>query len=167
MNKDSLDYIYRLYMNDIYAYLLSLCGEHHLAQDILQETFFRAYLYLEDFKEDKIKPWLFKVAHNALVDFKRKNSRSIVKEGEYFKNLADYTTPEKELIKQEQLKDLKALVNELTEDYRQAVLLCDIHELSYKESAEVMGVGVGYFKILLYRARQKLRMSIKRSDCNE
>ncbi len=164
MNKNTLDYIYKSYMNDIYRYLLSLCSEHHLAEDILQETFFRAYLYLEDCKEDKIKPWLFRVAYNAFIDYKRKSSRSIVKEVDFFRNITDYSTPEKELIKQEQLSDLKSSISGLPENYKQAVLLCDFHGLSYKEAAEVMGIGAGHFKILLYRARQKLRMSNERSD---
>lgn len=53
MKPNNLDGIYQSYMNDIYRYLRSLCDDHHAAEDLVQETFYRAYLYLEDCKADK------------------------------------------------------------------------------------------------------------------
>lgn len=77
MKPNSLDELYQIYVQDIYAYLRSLCHDHYLAEDLMQETFYRAYLYLENCREDKIKPWLFRVAYNAFVDYTRKAKRSI------------------------------------------------------------------------------------------
>ena len=58
MEKNSLDELYELYVADIYRYLRSLCQDHHAAEDLMQETFYRAYLYLEDCNEERIKHWL-------------------------------------------------------------------------------------------------------------
>ncbi len=68
LNKKSLDEIYQSYVNDIYYYLLSLCGNKHIAEDIMQETFLRAYLCFEDCSFDGIKPWLFKVSYNSHIE---------------------------------------------------------------------------------------------------
>jgi RNA polymerase sigma-70 factor, ECF subfamily len=48
METNNLDTVYQSYVKDIYRYLRSLCGDHHTAEDLVQETFYRAYLYLED-----------------------------------------------------------------------------------------------------------------------
>lgn len=54
--KHSIDDIYEEHMQDIYRYLLSLCKEHHLAEDLMQETFLRAYLYVENYQGEVVKP---------------------------------------------------------------------------------------------------------------
>lgn len=94
MKRNSLDEIYQMYVMDIYRYLRSLCGDHHAAEDLMQETFYRAYLYLEDCKDEKIKPWLFRVAYNAFVDYKRKEGRSTV-QSEDFLNSSPIQIPRK------------------------------------------------------------------------
>ncbi|NLK52997.1 MAG: sigma-70 family RNA polymerase sigma factor, partial [Syntrophomonadaceae bacterium] len=75
MERKTLDDIYRFYMLDIYRYLYSLCHNHYLAEDLLQETFYRAYLHLEDCRGEKVKPWLFRVAYNAFIDVMRQQKR--------------------------------------------------------------------------------------------
>ena len=80
MKLNSLESVYQYYVKDVYRYLYSLSSDHHAAEDLVQETFYRAYLFLENWKDERIKPWLFRVAHNAYVDYQRKASRSIVKD---------------------------------------------------------------------------------------
>jgi len=98
---NSLESIYQYYVKDVYRYLYSLSYDHHTAEDLVQETFYRAYLYLEDWKNERIKPWLFRVAHNAYVDYQRKASRSIVKDAVFFARMVDRDTPEITLLQQE------------------------------------------------------------------
>lgn len=164
MKKKTIDDIYRSHMKDIYHYLLSLCRDHYLAEDIMQETFFRAYLYLENCPQGKIKPWLFRVAHNAFVDFKRKDRRSLVEDMDFFRNLTDSRTPEDELLLQERLQEIDMEIANLPENQRQAILLCDFYDLSYKEGAEIMDVRLEHFKVLLFRARQRIRQMRERDD---
>src|SRR5690625_2395265 len=82
--KENLDSIYNLYFHDIYRFLLSLCHNHHTSEDLVQETFFRAHLYLEYYQEGNIKAWLYTVAHNAFIDHYRKNKRIDIKEQGFF-----------------------------------------------------------------------------------
>ncbi|MBU5441284.1 sigma-70 family RNA polymerase sigma factor [Paenibacillus sp. MSJ-34] len=164
MERNSLDAIYQQYMKDVYRYLLSLSRDHHIAEELVQETFYRAYLFLEQCREEKIKPWLFKVAYNAFIDFKRREKRSDAKETDFFEQLADGNTPETELMRQEYWDGMERTIAGLPDNQKQALLLYDFHQLSYKEAADVMEISLSHFKILLFRARQKLRQNRERND---
>ena len=167
MKSKNLDDIYRSYMGGIYRYLLSICNDHYLAEDIMQETFYRAYLYLENCPDERIKPWLFRVAHNALVDFMRKNMRSTSEDGEFFAKIADPKTTEDEFLRQERMMGIDVAVNILPERQKQAILLCDFNGLSYNEAADIMDVSTGHFKVLLFRARQRMRLIKERGNLFE
>jgi RNA polymerase sigma-70 factor, ECF subfamily len=162
MDKNSLDYIYKLYMTDIYRYLLYLCKDKYLAEDLLQDTFFRAYLYLEDCPPDNVKPWLFRVAHNSFIDSQRKNKRSSPSDNELLNNIIDPKDTEKELLIKEQLDLVQSVMKNMPEKQRESLKLCVFKGLSYKEAAEIMGVSLSHIKILIFRARQTLKENIER-----
>ncbi len=70
-----LDDAFEAYVDDLYRYLFSLSKNHHTAEDLVQETFYRAYLQLLEDDISQIKPWLFKVAYHAFIDFTRKQKQ--------------------------------------------------------------------------------------------
>lgn len=153
-----MDQLYQLYMKDIYRYLLFLSQDHHAAEDLLQETFYRAYLYLENYNGEKVKPWLLRVAHNAFIDYKRKEKRSRPFDPEVVGGLeAEAESPEAIMVRREQLGEIGSAIAGLPEKQRQALLLHDWEELTYQEAADIMAVGLSHFKVLLFRARQRLR----------
>ncbi|MEG1798040.1 MAG: sigma-70 family RNA polymerase sigma factor [Clostridium sp.] len=164
MDKNTLDNLYKLYMTDVYRYLLYLCKDKYLAEDLLQDTFFRAYLYLEDCPPDNVKPWLFRVAHNSFIDSTRKNKRSSPTDAETLNNIEDPKSTEKDLLIKEQLSLVKSVMKNMPEKQKKALKLCVFKGLSYKEAAEVMGVSVSHLKILVFRARQTLKDNIERMD---
>ncbi|MEF2966035.1 sigma-70 family RNA polymerase sigma factor [Paenibacillus sp. M1] len=157
MNKQSMDMIYREYKNDVYRYLYYLCRNHHNAEDLMQEAFCRALGRLDDLEGKKVKAWLLRVAHNAYIDRLRKESRSSLYEDDFFHNVPTEETPEAHVLSAENRAELYAMLSQLAPNQQHAVLLYDIHGFSYQESANLMGIGLSHFKILLYRARQKLR----------
>ncbi|MBU5347616.1 sigma-70 family RNA polymerase sigma factor [Paenibacillus lautus] len=163
MKLNSLESVYQYYVKDVYRYLYSLSYDHHTAEDLVQETFYRAYLFLEDWKEERIKPWLFRVAHNAYVDYQRKASRSIVRNSVFFDQLIDRHTPENILLQQEAQREIGQMLTDIPEKQRQVVLLVDFHQFSYQEAAVIMGITLSHIKITLFRARQRLR-EMKRKD---
>ena len=67
-----IEQLYIMYMNDLYRYLYSLCRNHSTAEDLLQDTFYKAHLALLANNITDIKPWLFKVAYYTHIDFIRK-----------------------------------------------------------------------------------------------
>ncbi|WP_170885674.1 RNA polymerase sigma factor [Bacillus alkalicellulosilyticus] len=161
----SIDQLYNKHAHDVYYYILSLCRNHHLAEEITQETFYRAYVFIDQYDGERIKAWLFKVAYHTFVDVTRKNKR-ILTEGEpFFQQQPDESrTPEQTYEITEALAEAGQFISRLPQKQQQAILLHDIHELSYQEAAEILEVTIGYFKILLYRARQTLRQERSKYD---
>ncbi|HHW38009.1 MAG TPA: sigma-70 family RNA polymerase sigma factor [Bacillales bacterium] len=156
--KENLDDIYKSYFHEIYRFLLFLCHDHHEAEDLVQETFLRAYLYIENYKGDKVKTWLFTVAHNAFIDHYRKHNRTVIKEQSFFLPLSDNRkTPIDTIVIQEEVREIVDLLKDVPEKHKYAVLLHDFHGLSYNEAAQVMNVKQSHFKVLLFRGRQAIR----------
>ncbi|MDB2123167.1 MAG: sigma factor [Clostridium sp.] len=77
IERQVLDTLYKKYSNQIYLYIYSLCKDNLLAQDLMQDTFFKALISIESSDED-ILPWLYKVARNLYIDQWRKRKRYIV-----------------------------------------------------------------------------------------
>lgn len=154
----SLDDLYKSYFHDLYRFLLSLCHNHHTAEDLLQETFYRAYLYLENYKDEHVKTWLFTVARNVFIDHYRKQKRTVIKDQPYFKQFEhDDKQPVDHVLLADYLDGIINDINELPEKQKQAIILRDFHDFSYKEGAKVMNVSVANFKVSLFRGRQAIR----------
>lgn len=164
MKPATLDAIYKSYFQDVYGYLFSLCPDHFLAEELVQETFFRAYLYLETCQADQVKPWLMKVAYNAFIDSQRKGQHFQTRDDTFFQQLTDFTTPEEDFIQREQFQEITQIIDSLPEKQKQAILLYDFRNLTYQEAAEQMHIRTGHFKVLLFRARQKIRQEKGRND---
>ena len=156
-----LEDVYKLYMNDLYRYLLSLSKDHFIAEDLVQEAYYRAYLTLEDNEISNIKAWLFKVAYNAFIDYQRKNKRLVMKDQIDEHLSSDPVTPEGSILEKESLQRLFDDLDLLKEKEKHAVMLCDFHELSYQEAAAILGLNINTFKSHLSRARKKLMARVK------
>ncbi|MDQ0231795.1 sigma-70 family RNA polymerase sigma factor [Metabacillus malikii] len=154
----NLDDIYLLYFHDIYRFLLSLCHDHHLAEDLVQETFLRAHLYIENYNGEKVKTWLFTVAHHAFIDYYRKQKRTVLKDENFFLPFID---KQKSLIEtivdREEVGEIIQQLEGLPDKHKFAVLLHDFHGLSYNEAAQVMNIKQSHFKVMLFRGRQAIR----------
>ncbi|MEK4300748.1 sigma-70 family RNA polymerase sigma factor [Oceanobacillus sp. FSL W8-0428] len=161
----SIDQVYQLYFRDVYHFLLSLSRDHYTAEDLVQETFLRAYLYLEFYHNENVKSWLFTVAYRTYIDYYRRHRKNVVTDTDFFqqlqKNDADI---HHQLILSEEVQEVLALIDQLPDKQRTAIILHDIHELSYKEASQIMDVKLGHFKILLFRGRQAIR---QRKDENQ
>lgn len=156
--KDSIDTIYQTYFNDIYYFLLSLCQNHHSAEDLVQETFFRAHLYLENFHGGNVKAWLFSVAYHVYIDQYRKNKKLVIKEQDFFQRKMDNAQRIEDIvIVKEDIQRVINILKILPEKQKMAVLLADFHELKTEEAAAILSVSPTYFKVLLFRGRQTIR----------
>lgn len=152
--------IFALYVNDIYRYLFSLSKDHYLTEDLLQETFYRAHLHINELSPTNIKPWLFKVSHNLFIDYLRKNKRLDFVTNEQINSKRAHTNIEREVITKVNLKKVMNHIDLLSASQKYAITLCDVNDLSYQECAEIMGVSLASFKSTLYRARQNLRKEL-------
>lgn len=153
----------------IYRLALKMLGNEQDAEDILQETFIKAYRNLEDFKgRSKISTWLYRIATNEalmLIRARKEKTTSLQKEqlsddGQVYSSLklVDWCClPEQELLSSEAIAYLDRAVDQLPEGMRAAFVLRDIEGLSTRETAQVLEISESAAKTRLSRARLRLR----------
>lgn len=130
------------------------------AEDIVQESFAAIYVYRDRYKLDyAFKTYLFTIVRNKCIDYLRKK-RSVPMDD--VGATPDHRTPEQEMIQQEDKNIIQQKINELKEDYRTVIYLAEYEELSYNQIADIMGKNLGQVKVLIYRARKKLKKLLER-----
>jgi RNA polymerase sigma-70 factor, ECF subfamily len=152
----------------IYRLALKMVGNEQDAEDVLQETFIKAYKNIETFEgRAKLSTWLYRIAVNESLMLLRKRSGNHVEidaetetdSGELIpKQMVDWCClPEKELLGDETRQVIQAAIKTLTPANRAAFLLRDVEGLSTREAAEVLEISVSALKVRLMRARFELR----------
>jgi RNA polymerase sigma-70 factor (ECF subfamily) len=156
------------YSSKIYRLAIKMLNQQQDAEDVLQETFVKAYRGLKTFDgRSKLSTWLFRIATNeALMVIRRKHPDVIsidepieTEEGEQEPvQIIDWCClPESELLSEESREKLDAAVQKLPERLRVVFLLRDINDLSTHETAEVLDLTDTAVKTRLSRARLRLR----------
>ena len=153
----------------IYRLALKILGDDQDAEDVLQETFLKAYRGFEDFQgKSKISTWLYRIATNQalmLIRGREEPPTSIEAEkindqGETYAplNLTDWCClPEDEYLSAEAIAYLDRAVDQLPEAMKVTFLLRDIEGLSTAETAQVLEISQSAVKTRLSRARMRLR----------
>ncbi|MCY7792531.1 RNA polymerase sigma factor SigM [Bacillus haynesii] len=162
----TIDEIYQMYMNDVYRFLLSMTKDKHLAEDLLQETFMRAYIHIHSYDHSKVKPWLFQVARNAFIDYVRKHKKEVTISDDMIGNL--FQNAVQSPAHQVEIREVLTLyMNQLPDNYREALTLYYLKELNYKEASSLMNISEANFKSVLFRARQRLKALYNRGVNDE
>ncbi|MBK5243257.1 RNA polymerase sigma factor [Clostridium sp.] len=156
MEDDIFVKIYNKYLPYVYRYLYGLTYNHQTAEDLTQESFIKALCVLQ-FPSESIKSWLLTVAHNLYVDYVKKNRRLDFRKDSFLNQIKvqDFTEG---LMINESTSSAFLLIRQLPENQRQAVLLCLVDELPYKQAGEILGISVSAVTNLIYRARKTLRV---------
>lgn len=166
-NKLDLEAIYSLYIQDVYRYIHSLCKNEALAQDIVQETFYRALIYLDSYKDEKIKPWLFKVAYHTFIDFVRKEKRVTYMDDVTSIPSKNVQPLEETYFLKKSIGDWFTLLDSIPVEKRNIVLLRDYYQFSYQEIADMLGLSLAKVKVTLYRTRKEIQEKMKGSEFHE
>lgn len=160
MVNNQMEKLYIKYHRELYLYAFSLCRDHHLAQDLTSETFFKAMLSIKDNNLQYIKYWLFRVCKNLFMDHAKKDKEVSDTEGlESILKIED--TPLDKLIDSEEKKHLYNLVVNLRTSYKEILILYYYCDFSIKEISETIGLTEGAAKTLLFRARKKLKTALE------
>ncbi len=160
-----LDEIYRLYVNDVYRYLLKISGNPDTAEELTQETFFRAVNQIRKFRGDSsIKAWLLVIAKNCFYSRTRSaDSRNISIEENDSEPASDEDITEK-FINREDTRRLHRAVHELAEPYKEVFSLRIFGELSFRDIAELFGKTESWAKVTFYRAKAKISDAVAKED---
>lgn len=152
-DEKALSSLYDKYSGAIYGVILRICKEEVLAQEILQETFLKAWekshLYAPE--KGKFFTWLYRIARNTALNSIRSSKKliqnedlSVYKDEQPVEDQKDYTA-------------LKGSLQELEAHHQRALTLVYFNGLTHKEAHEEMGVPLGTFKSYIRQALKKLR----------
>ncbi|WP_391117203.1 sigma-70 family RNA polymerase sigma factor [Psychrobacillus sp. L3] len=164
---DELEAVYLAFAKPLYFYLLKLTGSDIMAEELVQETFYRATLSLDLYEGGQVKSWLFKVARNAYMDEWRKKKRwGWVPFYNHLSNSTDfispYGVPEDELFVKEVADEVKDILELLPENYRTILYLREYEQFTYEELAGTLDISLDQVKVNLYRARQRFKLLVER-----
>lgn len=161
---DAFQTIVELYHERLYHVVLRIVPDRADAEEVLQETFLRAFRNLNRFHADSaLYTWLYRIAVNAAVDLAKKNQRrrhlSLEDEDASYEALAqaEGPIPVEQMEHQEMLGFIREGIEALPERYRVILCLREYGDLSYEELMEVLELPKGTVESRLFRARAKLR----------
>jgi RNA polymerase sigma factor (sigma-70 family) len=143
-----------------------LTGNDADAQDLVQEVLLRVRRGLVTYRPGSLEGWLSRITTNAFLDDVRRRRRrptvSLPEDADRF--LADAgTEPDAVLAASTLSADIQAALRTLPEDFRVAVVLCDVVGLQYDEIAEDLGVPIGTVRSRIHRGRALLRKALTAS----
>lgn len=160
MVTDELEKLYIKYHRELLLYAFSLCKDYHMAEDLVSDTFFKAMVSF-DVKSSYIKFWLFRVCKNLFVDEIR-SDKKFINFHKFDDNLAiSEETPLDKLIDNEGNKQLYRLVMDLRPSYREVIILFYYCDMSLREIAQATGLNDNNIRVLLFRARKKLKILLE------
>lgn len=157
----NMDIIYREYMPQVYKYLFSLCHDAHLAEELTQETFFRALKSIKDFRGDcKLYVWLCQIAKFIWMQelTRQKKARRIQFTDQI---VAAEKQPDEVVVQKEEKMDLFKSLHTLQEPMREVMYLRLSGEFSFKEIGEILGKDENWARVTFYRGKQMVRRMSK------
>ena len=149
--------VYDLYFRDVYKYVLSLSREPRVAEEITQETFFKALKHIDSFRgQCRLYVWLCQIAKNTYMTYFRKQSR--------FVSEAERTTEtalEEYLITKETAFEIHKVLHCLPEPYKEVFSLRVFGELPFVQIGELFGKTESWARVTYHRARLKIKEELK------
>ena len=151
------------YQGRLISTLHRLVGDRHIAEELAQQSFVDAFTALERFDPQRsFAAWLFRIAINNGKDWLKSHKRSergilgkvASDQGAFSGRLPD---PERAAVSAQGLARLESALAELPVDWREVVILKDVHELSYKEIHDILDLPITTLKMRVVRGRAALR----------
>ncbi|MGN7478758.1 RNA polymerase sigma factor [Solibacillus silvestris] len=158
--------IYKAYFRDVYLYTKSLAADNDIAEEIAQETFFKALKSLHQFDGKKdVRAWLFTIAKNTYFTQYKKQRREMKIEDNSAKKdiqLVDH------LMNEERALKIHRFLHEMEEPYKEVFSLRTFGELSFGTIGHLFGKSDGWARVTYYRAKKKIMayMEAKQDEGN-
>ena len=151
--------IYQCYYQKVFRFLLSLSGNEHQAEDLVQEVFYRALLHIQQYQENEsMFTWLCTIGKNAWLNECRKQKRLVPIED----SLQDFAPDMETSFEERERKSmLRKAILELPTDYQDVVILHIYGEIPLKEIAARKGKSESWGKVTFYRAKRILTQKLE------
>ncbi len=159
-------------LDPLYATALRLTRNRADAEDLVQDTFVKAFRFTDRFEPGtNLKAWMFTILHNTWRNRVRDAARDavdvdseLVEQAAATEGLAAPETPERILLRETLDADLQAALDEMPEAFRTAVWLRDVEEFSYAEIAGMLGVPLGTVMSRISRGRRMLFERLRHNE---
>jgi RNA polymerase sigma-70 factor (ECF subfamily) len=163
-DSDAFGKLYDLYFNKIYAYIFYRVGYVDEAEDLSEQVFLKALEAIRsfDWRGIPFSAWLFRIAHNLVIDRYRRNYKMTnISIDEISPIASEIETPEKLTIDKLSQEKLHVAISHLTKDQQQVIILKFFSNLSNTEIAQFLDKPVGAVKSLQHRALNSLKRILK------
>ncbi len=150
-----MEELYKQNSKIVYYFLYSMCKDEALSEELLQETFLKAFESLERFDGScKISTWLCQIAKHLLYQHWNRVNRAFVTELDEQMITTDNT--ELQAIQRVELADIWEKLQQMPKDMRQVVSLRVMSDLSFKEIGAMMGKSENWARVIFFRAKKQL-----------
>jgi RNA polymerase sigma-70 factor, ECF subfamily len=162
------------HLDALYRGALSMTRSPQDADDLVQDTFVRAYQFIDSFRVGtNARAWLFRILTNLFINRYRKSKRE--PEQSSFEEMEDFflynrlqdaylsgkaETPESVVLGKVQVEAIQDAISRLPDEYRDTVILADVNELSYQEISEILEVPIGTVRSRLSRGRRLVQRTL-------
>ena len=151
--------IYTEYFTDVYKYVLSLCRDESIAEEITQETFFKAMKSIGQFNGScKLYVWLCQIAKNTYFSFCQKHKRTMRTDMDLPDSGPDLET---DYLEKDEARRLHILLHQMDDPYKEVFTLRVFSELPFAQIGELFGKTDGWARLIYYRAKKQLQEAMK------
>lgn len=162
-DREKFGKIIERYQGKLFGYIKNLINQNNMeVEDVVEDTLVSAYQNLNGFDTSKkFSSWIYRIAHNKAIDFfKKKRLKTTALNDELEIGLKDGLFEELE-IKKHDKKMVSKAVNSLEIKYKEVVVLYFFEDKSYEEISDILHIPVSNVGVLLYRAKDKLKILLK------
>lgn len=153
-DQQAFEYLFTRYRDALMRLFEQRLGDKDMASDLLQETFIKVYLHIENYsKSFTFGQWIYTIARNTLIDHLRRRSDDISIDERFRIPMATTPSPEESVIISQSRSHFYAALEELSNEYRQVIEMRFLDEYSYEEIAEKLGRPINTIKTQIRRAK--------------
>ncbi len=149
--------LYRHYYPRVYAYCLRRLGSEQEAEDLTSQVFVRALTHIDSYRGGHVTAWIFRIAHNLLVNHLRKRDRYTSLEDMPLEPVSDLPGPLEQLLRREEQQIVQQMMATLSQHQQELLALRIFGELKSHEISTVLGKKPGAIRTELHRIFQHLR----------
>ena len=159
----NIEELYRTYFDIVYRYIRSISQDGSLAEEVTQETFFKALKKADQFRGDcDVRVWLCQIAKNTLYDHLKKQKKQRLGDERLEKaESAGGELLEEKLAQRSQAMEIHKVLHRLSEPYKEVFSLRTFGELTFREIGMLFGKSENWARVTYYRARVKIREELE------